>query len=40
MERWKARGPMNQKFVNEVQRGYDELHGNGYEKRTWREVVS
>jgi ring-1,2-phenylacetyl-CoA epoxidase subunit PaaA len=40
MERWKARGPMNQKFVGDVQRGYDELHGNGYEKRMWREIVS
>ncbi len=40
MERWKARGPMNQKFVEDVQRGYDEIHGNGYEKLTWREVVA
>lgn len=40
MVRWKARGPMNQKFVEDVQRGYDEIHGNGYEKLTWREVVA
>jgi len=37
--RWKGRGPMNKKFVEDVQRGYNELHGNGYEKRTWKEVV-
>lgn len=40
MVRWKARGPMNRKFVDDLQRGYNELHGNGYEKRTWREVVA
>lgn len=39
MVRWKARGPMNRKFVGDVQRGYDELYGNGHEKRTWREIV-
>ncbi len=38
--RWKARGPMNSRFVADLQRGYNELHGNGYEKRTWREVVA
>lgn len=38
--RWKGRGPMNKKFVEDVQRGYNELHGNGYEKRTWQEVVA
>ena len=31
---------MNKKFVEDVQRGYNELHGNGYEKRTWQEVVA
>jgi ring-1,2-phenylacetyl-CoA epoxidase subunit PaaA len=40
MVRWKARGPMNKKFVDDVQRGYNELHGNGYEKRSWKEVVA
>ncbi|MCP4359131.1 MAG: phenylacetate-CoA oxygenase subunit PaaI [Chloroflexi bacterium] len=40
MHRWKARGPMNKKFVADIQRGYNELHGNGYEKRTWQEVIA
>ncbi len=40
MRRWKARGPMNQKFVDDIQRGYNELHGNGAAKRTWKEVVA
>lgn len=40
MVRWKARGPMNQRFVDDVQRGYDEIYGNGYEKLTWKEVVA
>lgn len=40
MVRWKARGPMNQKFVDDIQRGYKELHGNGYVRRTWQEVVA
>lgn len=40
MTRWKARGPMNKKFVDDIQRGYNELHGNGYEKRSWHEVVA
>lgn len=39
IERWKARGPMNAEYVNEIQRGYDELYGNGAEKRTWQEIV-
>jgi len=40
MVRWKARGPMNRKFVDEIQRGYRELHGNGTMRRTWQEVVA
>jgi ring-1,2-phenylacetyl-CoA epoxidase subunit PaaA len=41
MVRWKARGPMNQKFVEDIQRGYNELHtANGRDKRTWHEVVT
>jgi ring-1,2-phenylacetyl-CoA epoxidase subunit PaaA len=40
MVRWKARGPMNRKFVDDIQRGYRELHGNGAMKRTWQEVVA
>ena len=39
MVRWKGRGPSNQEFVGSVQRGYDELYGNGDEKLTWREIV-
>lgn len=39
LERWKARGPSNYEFVGSVQRGYDELYGNGHEKRSWREIV-
>ncbi|MFQ5399249.1 MAG: Phenylacetic acid catabolic protein [Anaerolineae bacterium] len=39
MVRWKARGPKNKEFVDSVQRGYDELYGDGREKRTWREIV-
>lgn len=39
IERWKARGPKNREFVSNVQRGYDELYGNGHEKRSWREIV-
>lgn len=40
MTRWKARGPMNKKFVDDIQRGYNELHGTGPDKRTWQEVVA
>lgn len=41
MTRWKARGPMNKKFVDDIQRGYNELNNgnNGRHKRTWQEVV-
>jgi ring-1,2-phenylacetyl-CoA epoxidase subunit PaaA len=39
MVRWKARGPSNEEFVGSVQRGYDELYGNGHAKRSWREIV-
>jgi len=39
IERWKARGPMNAEYVNDIQRGYDELYGNGAGKRTWKEIV-
>jgi ring-1,2-phenylacetyl-CoA epoxidase subunit PaaA len=41
MVRWKARGPMNRKFVADIQRGYNELHNsNGRAKQTWQEVVT
>jgi len=40
MDRWKARGPMNRKFVDDIQRGYHELHSNGQARRTWKEVVA
>jgi ring-1,2-phenylacetyl-CoA epoxidase subunit PaaA len=40
MVRWKGRGPMNQQFVSNIQRGYDELYGNGKPKRSWREIVA
>jgi len=39
IERWKARGPMNAEYVYDIQRGYDELYGNGAGKRTWQEIV-
>jgi ring-1,2-phenylacetyl-CoA epoxidase subunit PaaA len=40
MRRWKARGPMNRQFVEDIQRGYNELHqSNGRHKRSWQEVV-
>ncbi|MDX1688991.1 MAG: Phenylacetic acid catabolic protein [Candidatus Promineifilaceae bacterium] len=39
IERWKARGPMNAEYVHDIQRGYDELYGNGADKRTWQEIV-
>ena len=39
IERWKARGPMNAEYVHDIQRGYDELYGNGAGKRTWQEIV-
>ena len=39
IRRWKARGPKNKEFVAEIQRGYDELYGNGSQKRSWREIV-
>lgn len=39
IERWKTRGPMNVEYVHDIQRGYDELYGNGVEKRTWQEIV-
>lgn len=39
IERWKARGPMNAEYVDDIQRGYDELYGNGAAKRTWQEIV-
>jgi ring-1,2-phenylacetyl-CoA epoxidase subunit PaaA len=40
MVRWKGRGPMNQQFVSNIQRGYDELYGNGKPKRSWQEIVA
>jgi len=41
MVRWKARGPMNKRFVDDIQRGYRELHhSNGQTLRTWHEVVA
>jgi ring-1,2-phenylacetyl-CoA epoxidase subunit PaaA len=40
ISRWKARGPMNQRFVEDIQRGYKELYGGGHEMRTWKEVIA
>lgn len=40
IERWKARGPHNYKYVAELQRGYGELNGTGVGKRRWQEIVA
>jgi ring-1,2-phenylacetyl-CoA epoxidase subunit PaaA len=39
LERWKGRGPMNALYVNELQRGYRQLHGSTAQ-RDWREIVA
>lgn len=38
--RWKARGPNNQKFVSEIQRGYRELNPQTDASRRWKEIVA
>jgi hypothetical protein len=40
MERWKARGPNNHKFVSEIQRGYGELNNLDVGTRRWQEIVA
>lgn len=40
MRRWKARGPMNRKYVDEIQRGYRELHDSGERQTSWAEIVA
>lgn len=40
LARWRARGPMNQKFVQDIQRGYQELHGRADKQPTGQEVVA
>jgi len=38
MERWKARGPNNQQFVAELQRGYHQLN-DSVGSRRWAEII-
>ena len=40
IERWKGRGPNNQKFVSEIQRGYGEINETGVGTRRWKEIVA
>lgn len=40
IDRWKGRGPNNQKYVSEIQRGYGDLNGTGLGKRQWKEIVN
>ena len=40
IDRWKARGPNNHKYVSEIQRGYGELNGLGVGTRRWEEIVA
>ena len=37
--RWKGRGPNNQKFVTEIQRGYRELNDSTSASRRWKDIV-
>ncbi len=39
MERWKARGPNNHMYVEELQRGYHEIHGT-QGNRSWKDIVA
>jgi len=39
IDRWKARGPNNRKYVSEIQRGYGDLNGTGLGTRQWKEIV-
>lgn len=39
LTRWKARGPSNREFVENVQRGHRELFGNGSAGLRWSEVI-
>lgn len=39
MERWKARGPNNSKYVASIQRGYKELNATDSERR-WKEIIA
>lgn len=40
IRRWKARGPNNEKFVGEIQRGYRELNPSTEGSRRWKEIVA
>lgn len=40
IRRWKARGPNNEKFVSEIQRGYRELNPSSEGSRRWKEIVA
>ena len=40
IERWKARGPHNHKYVSEIQRGYGELNNTGVGTRRWQEIIA
>lgn len=38
--RWKGRGPNNQKFVTEIQRGYRELNDSTSASRRWKDIIA
>lgn len=40
IDRWKARGPNNHKYVSEIQRGYGELNNTGIGTRRWQEIIA
>lgn len=40
IERWKARGPHNHKYVAEIQRGYGELNQTGVGTRRWKDIIA
>jgi ring-1,2-phenylacetyl-CoA epoxidase subunit PaaA len=39
LERWKARGPKNQEFIDSIQRGYKGLRGLEGRGRQWSEII-
>ncbi|MDX1416605.1 MAG: Phenylacetic acid catabolic protein [Candidatus Promineifilaceae bacterium] len=40
LDRWKGRGPNNQTFVGEIQRGYGELNNQEVGTRRWQEIMA
>ena len=39
LDRWKQRGPHNEKYISQIQRGYGELNNLGVGTRTWQEII-